>query len=625
MRLGLFVTTASVALNIVQGFLPIGFTYKTAPTFTAPQTHTGIFPLLSRTKSASAVMASTYDSDSDEASFRHRSASNSIGSASEASNYRRTYSSADVSPDRYEELIREVGLEGKLMHASKLPPRQKMSCRDIFCNRELRMAKISSVGFDMDYTLAQYHQPAFDLLAFNGAKQKMVEKLGYPKEVLDFEYNHTHWTRGLIIDTERGNFLKIDRHRYVRVANHGLTEISSALRKELYSKNFNKVESFTEKSYINMDTLFQFVHAHLFALLVEMKDRSEHDFFKGKSYASMYKDIHTCVDLCHRDGHIKDEVARNPEKYVVLDEGMISMLRRFRDFGVKTFLLTNSFWDHTSAVMNFLYHGKKVDMDLQRKNEWIELFDLCIVGSCKPAFMLDKYLQLYRLNTEDGSLLNTDGLYEIDALGENGAQKFLDRGKVFQGGNWQHLHKMLEVDSGDEILYVGDHLYSDVLRSKRTLGWRSLFIMPELEDEIRVFHHKLPMRLKIERLRLLREELLARADELRSGLDADSPETKKLLNEMSHDDGLLKSALAELASRWHAAFHPIWGAMFNAGYQGSRFAFYVENYACLYTSKASNLGLISKQKCFRTAVELVPHDRMLALGAELLPTDPLDS
>ena len=26
------------------------------------------------------------------------------------------------------------------------------------------------------------------------------------------------WTRGLIIDIERGNFLKIDRHKYVRVA-----------------------------------------------------------------------------------------------------------------------------------------------------------------------------------------------------------------------------------------------------------------------------------------------------------------------------------------------------------------------------------------------------------------------
>jgi hypothetical protein len=78
---------------------------------------------------------------------------------------------------------------------------------------------------------------------------------------------------------------------------------------------------------------------------------------------------------------------------------------------------------------------------------------------------------------EDGSLRNTDGLFEIEALGENGAQKFLDMGKTFQGGNWNHLQAMLDITAGEEILYVGDHLYADVLRSKRALGWRSCFIM----------------------------------------------------------------------------------------------------------------------------------------------------
>jgi 5'-nucleotidase len=83
------------------------------------------------------------------------------------------------------------------------------------------------------------------------------------------------------------------------------------------------------------------------------------------------------------------------------------------------------------------------------------LSTLCsIAGSCKPAFMLDPYLQLFRVNMEDGSLLNTDGVFEIEALGADGAEKFLNMGKVFQGGNWQHLHKMLAIESGDIILYV---------------------------------------------------------------------------------------------------------------------------------------------------------------------------
>lgn len=91
---------------------------------------------------------------------------------------------------RYDDLIAEVGLENKLKQVGNLPQKRKVSCYDVFCNRELKQGKLAAVGFDMDYTLAQYKQPAFDKLAFDGAKQKLVYKLGYPKEVLDFEYDH---------------------------------------------------------------------------------------------------------------------------------------------------------------------------------------------------------------------------------------------------------------------------------------------------------------------------------------------------------------------------------------------------------------------------------------------------
>lgn len=249
--------------------------------------------------------------------------------------------------------------------------------------------------------------------------------------------------RGLIIDTQRGNFLKIDRHKYVRVAYHGFRPISSANRKLLYSRTFNKVPSFSEKHFVNMDTLFQHVDAHLFAHLIDMKDDGEYDFLDIKTYEDLYRDVRECVDLCHRDGVIKDEVARNPEKYIVTDDGFIPMLKKFRDSGVKVFLLTNSYWEYTSVAMNFLFHQKDADPETKLKNEWMDLFDVVIVGSCKPAFLLDPYLNLYRVNSQDGSLRNTDGIYEIEALGENGAQKFLEQGKLFQGGNWMHLQEML--------------------------------------------------------------------------------------------------------------------------------------------------------------------------------------
>ena len=108
------------------------------------------------------------------------------------------------------------------------------------------------------------------------------------------------------------------------------------------------------------------------------------------------------------------------------------MLNKFRENGIKVFLLTNSYWEYTSTAMNYLFHEKKVDVETQKKNEWLELFDLVIVGSCKPAYLTDPYLNLFRVVPEDGSLRNTDGLFEIEALGEDGARKFLEIGKTFQ-------------------------------------------------------------------------------------------------------------------------------------------------------------------------------------------------
>ena len=125
-----------------------------------------------------------------------------------------------------------------------------------------------------------------------------------------------------------------------------------------------------------MDTLFQVVDAHLFACLIELKDKGQFESLDLKTYEEIYRQVRECVDLCHRDGVIKDEVARNPEKYIVLDNGLVPMLTQYRNAGVKVFLLTNSYWEYTSVAMNYLYHGKKVDEELMKKNEWLELFDL---------------------------------------------------------------------------------------------------------------------------------------------------------------------------------------------------------------------------------------------------------
>lgn len=61
--------------------------------------------------------------------------------------------------------------------------------KQIFCNRAVNMKGIVAVGFDMDYTLAQYKPETFEALAYGGTVRKLVYDLGYPEEVcLHFPY-----------------------------------------------------------------------------------------------------------------------------------------------------------------------------------------------------------------------------------------------------------------------------------------------------------------------------------------------------------------------------------------------------------------------------------------------------
>src|SRR5262249_49944084 len=59
----------------------------------------------------------------------------------------------------------------------------------------------------------------------------------------------------------------------------------------------------------------------------------------------------------------------------------------------------------------------------------------------------------------------------------------LERWKVYQGGNLAAFQKMTGFGA-DTVLYVGDHIYGDILRSKKTSMWRTCMVVQEIEDEI---------------------------------------------------------------------------------------------------------------------------------------------
>ncbi|XP_009588770.1 uncharacterized protein LOC107800665 isoform X3 [Nicotiana tabacum] len=490
--------------------------------------------------------------------------------------------------------------------------------KQIFCNRSLNMKSIVAVGFDMDYTLAQYKPETFESLAYEGTVRKLVYDLGYPPELLEWSFDWSYMVRGLVLDKKRGNILKMDRHKYVKVAYHGFREMSKEDKVATYGNTLLR-DSFDEPDYALIDTLFSLAEAYLFAQLVDFKDKNPGKVPENADYSRMYKDVRAAVDLCHRDGTLKQMVAKDPKRYINDNTSIVPMLKMLRESGRATFLVTNSLWDYTNIVMNFLCGPSPSDGSSTSRYDWLRYFDIVITGSAKPGFFHDENrANLFEVEPESGMLINTDNGTPMAQVGSTSIRlplKSLKKGcRIYQGGNVGHLHKLLSIESSSQVLYVGDHIYGDILRSKKVLGWRTMLVVPELEREVELLWELRDMRKQLQLLRSQRDHIEDETHHLKWSLkseDTNDTSKEKMLSELDK----LKSQSEEVrlshqqAQReCHQKFHNVWGQLMKTGYQNSRFAHQVERFACLYTSQVTNLSLYSPDKYYRPSEDFMPHE-----------------
>lgn len=121
----------------------------------------------------------------------------------------------------------------------------------VFVNRSLQLSKIKFFGFDMDYTLALYKSPQYEILAFNLVIQELL-KLGYPQDIKNFVYDPTFPVRGLWYDKLYGNLLKVDAYGNILVCVHGFKFLRGA---EIYKYYPNKYLNFDESRIYSLNTL----------------------------------------------------------------------------------------------------------------------------------------------------------------------------------------------------------------------------------------------------------------------------------------------------------------------------------------------------------------------------------
>jgi hypothetical protein len=234
-------------------------------------------------------------------------------------------------------------------------------------------------------------------------------------------------------------------------------------------------------------------------------------------------------------------------------------------------------------------------------------FDALIVAAAKPSFF-----------EQNKPLLELKGEELVPA------RLPLERGRIYQGGNLRDLQRALGV-TGNRVLYVGDHIYGDMVRSKKDSAWRTVIIIPEMEAEIA--GHDL-VRDDLARTGELYNRRSALEDQLRhyqtrlkeltrngtgNGMAAEAREgealrVKRLLMAIRTQLRTLDRESHVLRRSVDQRFHPYWGSLLKEANELSLFGHQVSEYACVYTSRVSNLYAYSPHQYFRSPHHLMHHE-----------------
>jgi 5'-nucleotidase len=472
----------------------------------------------------------------------------------------------------------------------------------IYVNRNLRLDKIEMVGFDMDYTLALYNQARIEELSMRATLDKLVTAKGYPEAIRGLAYDPMLAVRGLVIDHENGNIFTQDRYGFPGRARHGLKNIDRALVADLYQRERTRLSS---QRYAWIDSLFALPEAVLYAVLVDYFDH--HNPAGKPDYTALWQHIRECIDLAHRDGSIKTIVSADFPSYVERDDALAETLHKFRSSGKRLFLLTNSAWDYTSEMMHYLLDG--AHSTDQSYPSWRHYFDVIVVSAGKPEFF-----------TEDRPFIELDS--EGNPLLKSPGGPF-QRGRIYSGGNIKDFQQRARA-SGDRVLFVGDHIYGDMLRSRKSSNWRTAMVLQELEHEVTTHDRLRPEVGRLDRLDAelnhLDSELNERQAALRalqkSAGEASDPAAASGRRVIKEAIERLRRELRTTAAQHRVledtiddGFNPYWGPMFREGYEVSKFGEQVEAYACVYTSRVSNFRFYSPMQYFRGPRDRMPHER----------------
>lgn len=453
----------------------------------------------------------------------------------------------------------------------------------IYVNRTLNMKQIAAIGFDMDYTLVRYDSGAFEEMTYRAIINKLIELKGYPAELNKLKFQFNLAIRGLVIDKPFGNILKLSTYSKVKHAYHGMKEMDFKTQQKIYQGltiDLNDSDRFAI-----VDTTFSVAYCVLYMQIVEIKDNQPELNFPD--YKTIENDLLEALDASHRDGTLKNQVRRGVKKFIVQDPETVAALENFKKHGRKLWVITNSDYEYSSLLLDYA-----INPFLKQHKHWSELFNLVITLASKPKFFTDK-LPLLQVDPTTGYLKNHHGPI-VDG--------------IYQGGCAQAIQKHSGL-SGEQILYLGDHIYGDVLSIKKTCNWRTALVIEELIQECDALAKSAEISKEINILMAEKVDYETKLDALfdREIERGKKPDKEKLQAHFQKIEKVDKK-IGKLIRGHTANFNPHWGETMRAGVEPSRLAGQIEKYACIYMAKISDFVNYSPRTYFRPRKKTLPHE-----------------
>lgn len=348
-------------------------------------------------------------------------------------------------------------------------------------SKEFSFDDYDVIGFDLDGTILRYNLENMVPLEYELICRYLVEHKGYSKELLTKPSEMDFVQKGLFLDAERGNLLKLDHNGCILKASHGTTPITVEEINKIYGndKQWSVTQQFIDDPMCawngpladKVRSLLDYFDIGVSLVFAHAVDEIDAVSTTKTGPYTIWADIlealinnYTRENFSNGKSGYFESLKSDPDRYLLrTSPAVIDWLQKLKAARKKLYLLTGSHIDFANFTATYALGA-----------DWKELFDNVICFARKPGFFL-----------------NTRQYHRIEDFRETDPIDFgekLELNKVYSMGNWKQLQQLFAQSLNKDVselksLYVGDNLIQDVYAPDALAGIDSITISEEMLGE----------------------------------------------------------------------------------------------------------------------------------------------